>query len=150
MGHRRRSLERCLGLLNSLSAGTELLQLRPRVEHQCCELTIPRIRASFRSMLIEIVISTVCPGRVPGGSAAHTPDDLLVLLLDDERLAAAHEQNERDEREEAGNVRVHRHSRCPHYSPRIQRMPAITCSRLHDDRHHGQRRSFRLQFGELR
>lgn len=37
MGHYRRSLERCLGLLNSLGTSTELFQLCPWMGHQCCE-----------------------------------------------------------------------------------------------------------------
>lgn len=104
---------------------------------------------ALRYRLIEIFIPIVYPGRILSRSAAPTPHDLLVLLLDDERLATPHEQDEPDEHEKTRDVRVRRRSRLPHYSPRIQRMPAAARGLLHDDRHHGKRRGFCLQLGEL-
>lgn len=87
--------------------------------------------------------------RDAGGSAAPPQNGLLILFLDDERLAAPHEANELDERQETGYLRLHRRTRDPYRGSRIQWVSPAARGRLHDDRYGGQRRRFRLHFGEL-
>lgn len=97
-----------------------------------------------------IPILIIFPDRNTGGSAASVQNGLLILLLDDERLVAPHEANELDEHQETSHLRLHRRTRTPHRGSRIQRLSPVARGRLHDDRHGGQRRRFRLHFGELR
>lgn len=101
----------------------------------------------FRPVLIQIAITF--PGRDTGGSAAPAQNDLLILLLDDERLAAPHEANELDKCQETGHLRLHRGTRDPHLGSRIQRVSPVARGHLHVHRYGGQRRRFRLHFAEL-
>lgn len=94
--------------------------------------------------------SITFPDRDTGGNAALAQNDLLLLLLDVERLAAPYEANELDKHQEIGHLRLHRRTRSLHHCSRIQRMLPVARGHLHDDRYGSQRRYFRLHFGELR
>lgn len=172
MDRRCRTLGHGLGLPDSHDAGTDLFHRHSRMAYQHCEfccscsliyndkyffLKLFQVLIYFWSLFAKYLLGVSCSNQnlnsldwLLSRGTTCAPNDLFVLLFDDERLVAPYETNELDERQENGHFCMYRPSRSFYFSTRIQRMSPIARSHLHDDRHCGKRRCLRLYLGDFR